>query len=74
LQQPSSCGCGRDLDDAFDLDRNRHRQRAHADRRARVPPGVAEHFDEQVRAAVDDARVVGELGVPFTIPSSFTRA
>ena len=45
----------------LDLDRDLVRQRAHADRRARVAPALAEHRDEQVGAAVDHLRLVGEF-------------
>ena len=51
-----------DGDDAFDLDRHAVRKRAHADRRAGVPSGVAEHLDEQVGAAVDHLGLVLEVG------------
>jgi hypothetical protein len=51
-----------DRDDDFDLDRDPGRQRAHADRRAGVPAPIAKDFDEKVRAAVDDFRVVFEIG------------
>ena len=37
-------------------------RRAEADGRARVPAAVAEHLDQQVRAAVDDLGVFAELG------------
>jgi len=37
-----------DGDDDFDLDRNAGRQRAHADRRAGVPTGIAKNFDKEV--------------------------
>src|SRR5690606_38603403 len=51
-----------DLDDALDLDGNSHRERAHADRGARVPAALAEDLDEEIRAAVDDFRLVLEVG------------
>ena len=44
LRHESLRGCSLDLDDALDLDRNAHRQRAHADRRARVLAALAEHL------------------------------
>src|SRR5205085_12411246 len=48
------------FDDALDLDRDVVRQRAHADRRARVLAALAEDLDEEVGAAVDHLRLVGE--------------
>jgi xanthine dehydrogenase large subunit len=48
------------LDDRLDLDRYPVRQAADADRGAGML--LAEHLDEEVRAAVHHRRVVGELG------------
>src|SRR5207244_2739882 len=50
------------LDDHLDLDRDAQRQRAHAYRGARVAPCIAERRDQQVRRAVDDLRLIGEVG------------
>src|SRR5439155_667188 len=55
-------GSTADLDDALDLHRDGVGQRSHAHGGARVLALVAEHLDEQVRAAVDDLRLVAELG------------
>src|SRR5882762_8051093 len=55
-------GGAADLDDALDLDRDAVGQGSHAYGGARVLALIAEHFDEQVRAAVDDLGLVGELG------------
>src|SRR6267378_4704865 len=54
-------GSAADLDDRLDLDRDAVGQRSHADGRAGVLALVAEHLDEQVRAAVDHLGLVGEL-------------
>src|SRR5262245_47278384 len=51
-----------DRKDRLDLDRDLAGQRAHADGGAGMAPGIAEHFDEQVGAAVDHLGLVGELG------------
>src|SRR6266853_179521 len=51
-----------DRNNDLDLDRNSAGQRAHADGGARMPPALAEHLDEQVGAAVDDFRVILEIG------------
>src|SRR4051794_38290906 len=48
---------GFDRQDGLDLDRNLVRQRAHADRRAGMLAGIAEHFNKQIRAAIDDFRL-----------------
>ena len=61
-----------DLDDELDLDRGVQRQRRDADRAARVHPGVAEDFAEQLAGAVDHARLAGESGVLATKPTTFT--
>src|SRR5712692_5763104 len=50
-----------DFDNGFNLDREAARQAAHADRRARMAPDIAEQFDHQVGGAVDYLRHVGEL-------------
>ena len=50
-----------DEQDGFDLDRHAIGQRAHADRRAGMPPGITQHLDQQIGAAVDDLRVIGEV-------------
>lgn len=50
------------LECAFDLDCDIARQRPHADGRPRMPPGLPEHFDEQVRAAIDHLWLVDEIG------------
>src|SRR3989441_7809735 len=55
-------GGAADLDDRLDLHRDRVGQRSHAYGGAGVLALVAEHLDEQVRAAVDDLRLVAELG------------
>src|SRR2546425_11618555 len=55
-------GGAADLDDRLDLDRDAVGQRSHAYGGAGVLALVAEHLDEQVRAAVDHLRLVGELG------------
>src|SRR5262249_24893195 len=47
--------------DGFDLDRDLVRQRAHADSRTGVAAGVAEHFGEQIGAAIDHFRLVSEF-------------
>src|SRR5437879_10949236 len=54
-------GSAADLDDRLDLDRDAVRQGSHADGGARVLALVAEHLDEQVRAAVDHLGLVGEI-------------
>lgn len=67
----------RNLDDHFNFDGNIERQRAHADRRARVfSDGLAEDGHEQVRRPVDHGRVIGETvdGVCRTMPNSFNRS
>src|SRR6185295_10637552 len=51
-----------DFRDCLDLDGNIDRQRAGANRRAGVFALVAEHLDHDVRGAVHDLGVVGELG------------
>src|SRR5947207_16004756 len=43
-----------DRDDDLDLDRDAGGQRAHADRRARMPARLAKDFDKEARATVDD--------------------
>src|SRR5512145_2432679 len=62
--QPSRSGSDPDLFDLYDhldLDRDAHRQRAHADRGARVLSLVAKHLHEEIGAAVDHLRMVLEL-------------
>ncbi len=50
-------------DDRFDLDGDVARQRPHADGRARMAAVfLAEDVDEEIRAAVDDERVLFEIG------------
>src|SRR5687768_5493487 len=49
------------LEDHLDLHRDVTGEPRHSDRRARVPAdGLAEHFDHQVREAVDDLRLIAE--------------
>ena len=48
------------LDDHVDLDRRAQRQLGDADGAAGVPAGLAEHRAEQLRRAVDHARLAGE--------------
>src|SRR5207244_887703 len=52
---------GLDRQNGLDLDRDLPRQRAHADGGTCMAAGVAEHLDQQVGAAVDDLRLIGEL-------------
>src|SRR3989442_11904300 len=48
--------------DHLDLDRNLHRQRAHAHRRARVLADLlAEHLDHEVGEAVHDLGLLAEV-------------
>src|SRR6516165_1188807 len=51
-----------DRDNDLDLDRYSTRQRAHTYRRAGVPAGLAEYLDKEVGAAIDDLRVILEIG------------
>src|SRR5271166_7008212 len=60
-----------DGDDDLDLDRYPAGQRAHADSGARMPPALAEHLDEEVGAAIDDLRVVLEIGSGIDHPKHF---
>src|SRR5213593_4861298 len=56
-----SAMCSLYLEDHLDLDRNVHRQPAHAHRRARVlADGLAEDLDHQVGEAVDDLGLIAE--------------
>ena len=50
-----------DLHDRIDLDCDATGQRGHADRRAGVFAGIAQHFDQQVGRAVDHLWLVGEI-------------
>ena len=50
------------LDDQLDLHRRVQRQRRHPDRGPGMRSGLAEHLAEQVRRAVDDGRLAGEVG------------
>ena len=45
----------------FDLNRHIQGQRAHSDGATRMPTAIAEDLDKQVRATVDNLRVVGEF-------------
>src|SRR5437763_8947272 len=52
------------LEDAFDLDGDLERQRAHPDGGAGVPAALlAEDPDEEVGGAVGDGRLIAELGI-----------
>src|SRR5246127_10614 len=52
--------CPREND--LDLDRYPAGQRAHADSGAGMPPALAKHLDKQIGAAVDDFRMILEIG------------
>ena len=52
---------GANGDDRIDLDRRAERQHRHADRAARMAPGIAEHRDHQLGGAVGDLGLVGEM-------------
>src|SRR6476646_89634 len=55
-------GSLRDPYDDLHLDRRIERQHGYADGRARVDAGVAEDLTEQLRSAVRDLRLAGEVG------------
>src|SRR3954463_14031874 len=60
--QPPLKGRGlRDFEDSLDFDADAERQRSHPHRRARVPSLLTKDLNEEVRAAVDHLRVVGEF-------------
>ena len=64
-----------DLDDRIDLDRDAQRQHRHADRAAGMAPGLAEHLLHQLRRAVGDLGLVGEVARRLTnTPSLTTRS
>ena len=50
-----------DFENGLDFDADAPGQRTHADSRARVPPRLAKHRDQKIRAAVDNFRVVFEI-------------
>src|SRR5205085_11564370 len=60
-----------DRDNDLDLDRYPAGQRAHADSGARMPTALAEHLDKQIRAAVDDFRMIFEIGGGVDHPEHF---
>ncbi len=60
------------FDDGLDLDGRVSRQGGHADRESGVSAGVTEHGDEQIRTAVDDTRVIGEVGRGVHLPVTDT--
>ncbi len=51
-----------DFEDAVDLDEASQRQHAAADGEAGMFAGIAEGGDHQVRRAVDDGRLLREIG------------
>src|SRR5665213_248120 len=50
-----------DFEDRVDLHRHAVRQRRDADGDSRMTPGIAQHLDHQVGAAVDDLRLLDEI-------------
>ena len=57
----SSKAISSNLNDRFNLNRHVEGKRTHPDSAARVSPAIAEHFHEQIRAAVDHLRMVGKI-------------
>src|SRR5688572_15522749 len=58
---PGRSGRSGDFEHGGDLARHVVRQRSGAQREARVPSGVAEDVDENLRRGVDHLRMIGEL-------------
>src|SRR5208282_6788039 len=50
-----------DLENGFDFDGDLHRQASHSNCGTRMTARFAENLDQQIGAAVDDARMIGEL-------------
>jgi hypothetical protein len=57
----SSKAISNDLNDRFNLNRHIERKRPHPDGAGCVPTSIAEHFHEQIRAAVDHLWMVGKI-------------